>query len=86
MRAEVELPLQQAVEFRKVVRRQGSHSLYTIGSQVAVRLAALTRRPPVTPSQISNKCGLIEPYAISSSQSDYTRISNISHIDCTMVV
>jgi hypothetical protein len=34
----VKLSLYQAVENHWVVRRQGSHIFYTIGSQIAVRL------------------------------------------------
>jgi hypothetical protein len=39
-KVKVKLSLQQVVEAHRVVRRQGSHISYTIGSQMAMRLSA----------------------------------------------
>jgi hypothetical protein len=42
-----------AVEAHRVVRRRGSHILWTVGSQMAVRLSALRACwPPFTPRKI----------------------------------
>jgi hypothetical protein len=63
----VKLFLQQAVKAHKVVRRQGSHIFYTIGSQMAVKLSALRAGRPLAPGRflvlISIK-GSVDPKAI----------------------
>jgi hypothetical protein len=49
----VKLPVKEAMEAHRVVRRRGSHIFYTIGSQMAVRLSALRADlPPFNPRKI----------------------------------
>jgi hypothetical protein len=45
----VKLFLQQFMEVHRVVRRRGSHTYLTIGSQMAVRLSALRAGRPIAP-------------------------------------
>jgi hypothetical protein len=55
------------VEAHRVVRHQGSHNFYIIGSQMAVRLSALSAGHPLPPRRflvLISVRGLVDPRAI----------------------
>jgi hypothetical protein len=49
VKMKVKLFLQQALEAHRIVKRQGSHIFFTVGSQMAVRLSALHASRPLFP-------------------------------------
>jgi hypothetical protein len=48
----VKLSLKEAVKSLRVLRRRGSHIVYTVGSQMAVRLSALRAGHPLSPGRL----------------------------------
>jgi hypothetical protein len=68
VKVNVKLSLYQAMGAHRVVRRSGSHSILTIGTQMAVRLSALRAGRPLPPQESSWYSFLLEAESIPGPQ------------------